>query len=80
MDEDETPQESVIENDSFDLVMDDLATSDDQPTLTGDIEAALRSKNFGSETKHFLKPNEATSAPSKVLGLGYDKENDELFV
>ena len=80
MDEDQTPQESAIETDSFDLVMDDLATSDDQPTFTGDIEAALRSKNLGSETKQFLKPDEATSTTTKVLGLGYNKDADELFV
>ena len=73
------PKNLPLKN-SFDLVMDDLATSDDQPTFTGDIEAALRSKNLGSETKQFLKPDEATSTTTKVLGLGYDKDADELFV
>ena len=56
-----------------------LNDGDRKPTLTEEIDAALRDENCVESTKQFTQPN-ANPQIGKVLGVGYSHEDDSLYV
>ena len=72
-------KESCEEPYSPDLI-DTLISQGKLPNDVASIEAALIDEDFSAETKQFLKPNNPAVTTDKVLGLGYDRANDTLFV
>ena len=73
-------QERSAEKEDNEIPLDSsLQNGDRKPTLTEEIDAALRGENPIESTKQFTQPT-ANPQIGKVLGVGYSHEDDSMYV